>query len=207
MHDIIWRKFWYWVVIDEVNSYVYPSWKKRRRFLCSCKCWSKKEVNINNLISWDSKSCWCYQKENPSWVKHGMHWTDIYKVFQWIKARCNINSATWYKNYWWRGIKCKWKTFEDFYRDMWHGYRRWLQIDRIDVNWNYCKENCEWVTRSKQMRNTRNNRIITYMWKTMCMKDWADYLWIKQSTLSARINTYKWDIERAITEDIKIPYY
>ena len=77
-------------------------------------------------------------------------------VFWDIKHRCNNPKAKYYHRYWWRWIKCLRNTFEDFYNDMYESYighvneyglwMKYTQIDRIDNDWNYCKENCRWVT-------------------------------------------------------------
>ena len=50
----------------------------------------------------------------------------------------------------------EWLDFTNFYR--WavaNGYRRELQIDRIDNTRGYSPDNCRWVTRSAQSRNRR----------------------------------------------------
>ena len=38
-------------------------------------------------------------------------------------------------------------------------------LDRIDNNWNYCKENCRWATNQEQSDNRRLNRKIIYKGK------------------------------------------
>lgn len=76
------------------------------------------------------------------------------RIYAGIKHRCNNPNDKCYNRYWWRWIKCLRKTFEDFYNDMHVSYEEhyneyWeknTQIDRIDNDWHYCKENCRWVT-------------------------------------------------------------
>ena len=56
-----------------------------------------------------------------------------------------------------RGISYdpRWESFEVFWEDMSEGYSEHLELDRIDPNGNYCKENCRWVGRSLQSYNKR----------------------------------------------------
>lgn len=76
--------------------------------------------------------------------KHGLVGRPIYFVWQSFVARCtNPNHRSW-KNYGGRGITVceEWRAFENFYRDMSSGYAPGLQIDRINNNAGYYKENC-----------------------------------------------------------------
>lgn len=123
-----------------------------------------------------------------------MKHTKIYKVFWWIQTRCNNSNFKQYKDYGWRGIKCEWESFEDFYKDMWDSYKEWLTIDRINNDWNYKKSNCRWITRYEQRRN--NWMIISYKWK--CLKDWCKDLWLNYMTIYTRINRAWKSIEEAL---------
>lgn len=79
-------------------------------------------------------------------------------------------------------IKCEWETFEDFYRDMWPTFQEWLSIDRINWNWNYCKENCRWADRITQ-NNNRSNNIIIEDWLTLTQ--WSNKMWYRPLTVGA----------------------
>ncbi len=113
--------------------------------------------------------------------------TKIYKVFDWVNQRCNNPNKYAYENYWGRGIICEWKKFEEFYEDMKYWYKEWLQLDRIDNNWNYCKENCRWTTPKINSNNKRTNINITYNWKTQTLKQWTEQLGLKYWTTKDRI--------------------
>lgn len=126
-------------------------------------------------------------------MSHWMCYTKIYRVYDWVKQRCNNKNTTSFNMYWWRWIKCLWNNFEEFYEDMWENYKEWLQLDRIDNNWNYCKENCRWVTPKNNSRNTRKN--IVYKWK--CLAEWCEELNLNYKTIYSRLK--KWiSFEKAL---------
>lgn len=85
---------------------------------------------------------------------HWMTKTRIYRIWRNIQTRCYNTNIKQYKDYWWRGIKCEWGNFVEFYRDMKEWYEDHLTIDRKENNWNYCKSNCRWATYKEQQKNT-----------------------------------------------------
>jgi hypothetical protein len=93
-----------------------------------------------------------------------------------MRGRCHNPNLDGYKNYGARGITVdpRWGDFVAF-RDwsLSHGFADNLTINRIDNNGPYSPENCEWVTWTDQMHNTRQNRIITAWGETKILIDWA----------------------------------
>lgn len=102
---------------------------------------------------------------NSSTVKielHGMKKTPEYQVWQNLKKRCNNITHKNYMYYGGRGISvCEsWDTsFINFYNDM--GKRPFpeAQIDRIDNDKGYSKDNCEWVSPLQNMRHTSRTKL------------------------------------------------
>ena len=80
------------------------------------------------------------------------------KCFSNIKRRCNNSGCPDYKNYGGRGIKCLFKSsqeFVDYIINVLKINPHNLEIDRIDNNGHYEKGNIRFVTR-KINRNNRN---------------------------------------------------
>ena len=193
IHINKWDKYNILTIIKEVEK----KWDKRI-FLCKCDCWNIKKIRLAQLLNWDTKSCWCLRKENISNKTHWLSKTRIWNTYMWIKFRCNNVNSNNYKNYWGRWIKNEWNTFEDFYEDMKDWYSDGLTIDRIDVNWNYCKENCRWSTMKEQQNNKRNNVLLTYKWITKNFEEWANIKWLTLDCIRKRYYK-KWSVEKILT--------
>jgi hypothetical protein len=89
---------------------------------------------------------------------HGKYKTKEYMSWFHMIQRC-YNKNSWnYNNYGGRGIiVCdRWiESFENFLEDMGTKDSPEMQIDRIDNDGNYCKDNCRWSTPSDNSRNRR----------------------------------------------------
>ena len=77
-----------------------------------------------------------------------------------------------------------------------------MRLDRIDVNGNYEKANCRWVTHKEQMNNTRSNVFIDWNGKTQTIPQWAEEIGMQSETLRARLK-YGWSVEDALTRPLK----
>ncbi len=208
------QKFNRLTVIKEVTPRIRLSGTKFRRAIFICDCGKKTEVDYYDAKRGRTKSCGCLAQEirynNKNGLTHGMTKTRFYQIYKGIIARCNNKEDTGYYLYGARGIKCDWKDFFTFKRDMYKSYikhsekhsEKDTKIDRIDNNKNYCKKNCRWATQREQSNNRRNNRVLTYKGKTMTMAEWSREIGLKHVTLSSRINTLKWSIKDAIEKPL-----
>lgn len=126
-----------------------------------CYCGNKFEVLVKSIKNGNTKSCGCLQKQKASQAKktHGLSNHPIYKVWAGMKTRCNDKNNYHYEWYGARGIKiCKeWeKSFIKFYD--WakvNGWKKSLELDRIDNDGNYDPFNCWFVTKKENLQNTR----------------------------------------------------
>lgn len=173
-------------------------------YKCKCDCGNTTIVGADCLKNGHVISCGCYRAEFNKKTKttHGLRFTKLYKIWMSARQRCENPHNIGYDCYGGRGIKMcpEWKNdFTVFYN--WainNGYNEGLSIDRIDVNGNYCPENCRWVTSREQANNRRTNHFITYNGKTQSIADWCYELGLEYSVVLNRISKGKWSFERAI---------
>lgn len=172
---------------------------------CICKCGKeKKNIKITSILSGNTTSCGCRNKELTS-ERNYIHCdskTRLYKIWQGMKKRClNKNNAR-YKEYGGRGISiCDewllWVNFKDW--ALKNGYNDTLTIERKDYDKNYEPCNCTWIPICDQSKNRSSCNWITFNGETHTLTEWAKIKGIKRSTLSSRILTRGWSIEKALT--------
>ena len=111
-----------------------------------------------------------YSKSKRIKEKHGMYNTFEYKVWHaMIQRSTNINHKQ-YSNYGGRGITVckKWlNSFTAFYNDMGKKPFPKAQIDRIDNDKGYYKDNCRWVSNTENQHNKRNNVVNWFTVKSL----------------------------------------
>lgn len=190
-----WDKFWRLTFIEEIRVW------NRRTGRCVCECWKIVEARLFNLKGWNTNSCWCYgnEKKIEANTTHWLSKNRLFSVYNWILQRCNNQNSKNYDTYWWAWIKCEWQTFQDFLNDMESSYVEWLTVDRINWNWNYCKDNCRWATMKQQNRNRKSNIMV---WD-ICLMDYCTKNNLKYVTITHRINSLWWSVQDAITIPIK----
>jgi hypothetical protein len=78
-----------------------------------------------------------------------------------------------FSNYYFQKFRIHKVTPETFKKDMFPKYKIGLQIDRIDNNKGYEKDNCRWVTPKENARNRRNNTWVTINGVRKLATEWS----------------------------------
>lgn len=185
-----------------------------------CECGEFRKVRYDSLLCGDSKSCGC-ASSIPCGVKFPSSKISahvMYGVYNGMKRRCYNPSSADYKHYGGRGISIcdEWmegnsQGFMNFLRDMEDTYEKGLEIERIDTNGNYSKDNCTWADRRTQTNNLRTNKLLTGYGVTLTNAEWAYLLKIENSALLNdrihRVSTLTDDIEDLLNNVLKDRQY
>lgn len=196
---------------EKTRQHVYPNGDKAWFGLYQCACGEVKEVLMRAVNSGNTKSCGCrkYQRAIAPNTKHGGRYTQAYKSWAGLKYRCGNPNSKDYENYGGRGITYdpRWERFEAFFEDMGSPPSNAHSIERLDVNNNYCKQNCVWADAKVQARNRTTNVHITYQGQTKILIEWAEVLKLNYKTLEARLYKYNWPVEKAFTAPVRRKQY
>lgn len=181
-----------------------------------CSCGNTTVCAIVNVQAGRTQSCGCLNDESRvlSNTKHGHtaggnKWSLTYTSYCSMKQRCYYAASNRYYLYGGRGITVcdRWldpeNGFLNFLADMGSRPSQKHSIDRIDVNGNYCPENCRWATLGEQAINKSSNLRITYNGKTQCLAEWSREVGISRDTISGRLNN-GWSEEEALTTPIGV---
>ena len=159
--DLTGLPFGYYTAIrqDGCNSKGDPYW------LCRCRCGNEKRVRVYDLLSGHTLSCGCLQRERVT--THDCTNEPWYPIYRAMMQRCGHwegGDEYHLRLYRDRGITvCElWRNSPRAFGD-WliaHGWRKGLEIDRIDNDHGYSPENCRVVTRRENCNNRRNTLIL-----------------------------------------------
>lgn len=178
---------------------------RRPHAVARCRCGAVSVVNCRDLVRRRNQSC----ERCRFHVEHGdtcdNRQTHLYRVWVGMRRRCYDSTRRDYRYYGGRGIAVcgVWLNGYASFRQ-WaiaSGYRRGLEIDRIDNDGDYGPTNCRWVTRKQNNRNTSRSKMVSAFGETKCLSEWIedDRCTANYRTVYQRLVTRGWDAERAIS--------
>lgn len=147
------------ILIEDLGMiYGTKSSKQKRHYaIFRCECGNKFRGIIGAINSGSIKSCGCYKIQRST--THGATKHKLFSLWNGIIARTTNENEKSFKDYGGRGIiMCdKWlKSPQSFFEWCYkNGYKKGLQIDRINNDGNYDPSNCRFVSHNINARNTR----------------------------------------------------
>lgn len=201
------KKYGKLTILKEVDRKLYKG-VYYRMVLCKCDCGNEKVIGFQSVKTGNALSCGCYNLEisKKRATKHGLYGKKKDRplesdIWQRMKQRCLNPNSFAYEHYGGRGIKVcdRWiNNFEFFIEDMGWRPSESHSIERIDVNGDYCPENCKWILKSEQRRNRRDSKFITYNNKELLLSEWCKELNLNYQMIRRRVYDLNIPFEIAI---------
>lgn len=184
-NDLVGRRFGNVII----NSVFYKLGKPYVNTVCDCG--KDRVYRLDTLYHTEYTACLscCRERRIENSLIHGDYGTRLYNVWSGMLDRCRNN----HKDYGGRGISVclDWLVYVNFRTWAYSsGYTPELSIERIDVNGNYCPENCTWVTMKQQQKNKRNTIYVTYKGDKIPLCQSEDILGVPYEYISNRIGKH-----------------
>lgn len=173
---------------------------KKARWECLCRC-GRTVVRESQYLRTKNRttvrSCGCLHGNQT----HKMSKTRPYRIWVNMRRRCGDPRDKDWANYGGRGVTvcASWaESFDVFWQDVKAGYAPHLTLGRLDNDGPYSPQNCRWETPSEQARNRRSSRYLDTPKGRMTLEEAATAFGVKPVTLGARLDRYKWSLEKAL---------
>ena len=161
---------------------------------CACDCGGMAIVTSNNLRRGHTTSCGCQSSKTTLGQRsktHGLRNHPLYESWIGMRNRCYWQKHNRFQYYGGKGITVcdEWvDDFMAFYQwGIANGWKRGLQIDRIENSKNYSPDNCRFRTIKQQARNRTSNVQLTIDGVTKIVVEWAEEFKIHPTTIHRRL--------------------
>ncbi len=151
-------------------EYIKDKYNPDQFFWARCTCGKEYIISHHTIMKkvFACKSCTMKEVGKMYYKPNRKARKRLNKIWLDMNRRCSPEKGT--QDYYMRGIRVceEWRqgspeSFESFYTwALANSYAQDLTLERLDVNGNYCPENCTWVTREGQLHNKRNTIYVEY---------------------------------------------
>lgn len=181
------------VNINKTNHNIY--------YKCLCNCGNIFYRNKYEIIKHTNGACKNCKRVRPE--KDGHTKEPLYRVYYAMKERCYDATSREYHNYGARGIYVcdEWLGSYRLFRE-WclnNGYKKGLQLDRIDNDMEYSPNNCRFVTPIENSNNKRTCVYIEHNGERHTINQWARILGINKNSFWRYIRVKKYSIDYILT--------
>lgn len=195
-------------VIKEAPHHIRADGKKVRVWECRCVCGNTRLLNKQEIMSQKRKSCGCKHDEyaRAQATVHGDSHKRLHNIWSGMRSRCYNQNEYHYRWYGERGIKMcdewvdNYVAFKEWAVN--NGYSDTLTIDRINVDGDYCPDNCRWVTMKAQCNNRTDNHRVSVFGGLYTLSQLEEKTGIKQETIRRRLKR-GWSAEEAVTKSVR----
>lgn len=150
---------------------------------CICECGTYKVADKENLKRGHTRSCGCLFRDVMRSTKTKPRRAAAYRKWVNMLKRCDNTKNTTYAG---RGISvcAEWvNDYETFLLDMGDVPFKGAQLDRIDNNKGYSKDNCRWCTSKENNRNKQRTVHLYIFGESKPLIQWAEELGVPLGTM------------------------